>query len=438
MTALAVAAFGLAWWLGLYLLARDPRRPLLRRAGAGLLAYALAVACAALADLAPGLALREIEEVLVCLPPLAWAGAVIHLLPAGPGRDRLDRGWQAVALGLVVAVPLLPSPARIVVLAPLAVATVLLGLAWRRVRPRGVPGPVIVAVLLFELGLGALLLPLDVLPHWLLLGAVGLDLAVLGLAVAWYDAFAQGEQVRADLRRSLLAATATALLFGGQVGAAVLVAGRTPALVGLLFGTVAAAIAVVVLAGPVQALLDRLAFPTADELRRERGELRRAEAALPRRPEHVRLAELETDEFDRLTRRALSNYADLGKLVASPLTDLPVIDRRLAARGAPADQPLERAAELKAVLRESIGRLKPHDGDFGTTDEWRHYNALYYCYVVGIRPHRRRITPDGLDPDARRALEWFSRYVPERTLHNWQNAAARLVAADLRADLSQE
>jgi hypothetical protein len=38
-----------------------------------------------------------------------------------------------------------------------------------------------------------------------------------------------------------------------------------------------------------------------------------------------------------------------------------------------------------------------------------------------------------IDPAARQALDWFRASVPERTLHNWQNAAARLVAQDLRA-----
>ena len=66
--------------------------------------------------------------------------------------------------------------------------------------------------------------------------------------------------------------------------------------------------------------------------------------------------------------------------MASPLTGLPEIDDRLAARGAP-DQPLERAAELRALLADQITRLKPRDqGD-----------------------------------------------------HNWQNAGARLIAADPRS-----
>ena len=45
-----VVAFAAAWWLGLYLIARGPRKALLMRAGGGLLAYAFAIACGALAD----------------------------------------------------------------------------------------------------------------------------------------------------------------------------------------------------------------------------------------------------------------------------------------------------------------------------------------------------------------------------------------------------
>ncbi|MET0896778.1 MAG: hypothetical protein ABWY45_02580, partial [Mycobacterium sp.] len=124
---------------------------------------------------------------------------------------------------------------------------------------------------------------------------------------------------------------------------------------------------------------------------------------------------------------------DLSKLVASPLTALPLIDDRLAARGAP-DQPLERAAELKAVLADRIAALKPRDGaDFGTTEEWRYYNCLYFPYVVGVRAYAQNATAAGLDPIARQAWQWFVTEVPQRSLHNWQNAAARLIAADLRA-----
>jgi hypothetical protein len=110
---------------------------------------------------------------------------------------------------------------------------------------------------------------------------------------------------------------------------------------------------------------------------------------------------------------------------------------RLAARHAP-DNTLERAAELKTLLAESITRLKPRDqGDFGVSEAWRYYNALYFPYVAGLKPYSRREEVNGLDPAAHQALAWFQTQVPERTLHNWQNAAARLVAQDLREQSKQ-
>ncbi|MCC8245817.1 hypothetical protein [Saccharothrix luteola] len=388
MIAVSVVTFGLAWWLGLYLLVRDPRKPLLQRASIGLLAYALVI-------------VLPLPTMAMAVPAVAWTGVVVCWLPV-----RYDRWWRYSALPLLVAAYFAP----VVVLIPLAAALVL----CLRVR-RALLGA---ATILF--GLSCALLLVDVLPAPLVIASAGFDLLVFGVVVAVADAFDEGEAIRADMVRSLLTSAGLAAVFGGQV--ALFLDDR---LVPLLFGTVAAAIAVQVLANPLALLVDRVAVP---DVAASRAELRDAAEALPRR------APLDPTEFVKLTRRALSNYGDLGKLVASPLTELPVIDARLAARGA-SDQPLERAAELKSLLLESIGRLKPRDGEFGTSDEWRHYNALYFYYVVGIRPYSRRTKREGLDPEARRALAWFVNQVPERTLHNWQNAGAKLVAEDLSAQV---
>ncbi|MER5260569.1 hypothetical protein ABTZ99_00635 [Actinosynnema sp. NPDC002837] len=388
MIAVSVVTFGLAWWLGLYLLVRDPRKRLLQRASIGLLAYALVI-------------VLPLPAMAMAVPAVAWTGVVVCWLPV-----RYDRWWRYSALPLLVAAYFAP----VVVLIPLAAALVL----CLRVR-RALLGA---ATILF--GLSCALLLVDVLPPPLVIASAGFDLLVFGVIVAVADAFDEGEAIRADMVRSLLTSAGLAAVFGGQV--ALFLDDR---LVPLLFGTVAAAIAVQVLANPLALLVDRVAVP---EVAASRAELRDAAESLPRR------APLDPTEFVKLTRRALSNYGDLGKLVASPLTELPVIDARLAARGA-SDQPLERAAELKSLLLESICRLKPRDGEFGTSDEWRHYNALYFYYVVGIRPYSRRTKREGLDPEARRALAWFVNQVPERTLHNWQNAGAKLVAEDLSAQV---
>ncbi len=234
--------------------------------------------------------------------------------------------------------------------------------------------------------------------------------------------------------RSFAGTTLAAVLFGGQVLIGIAVAGSSTTLTVLLFTSLGVAIAINVLADPLAGLLDRLAFSRSPELRADRAALRGTEAALPRRAASP-LDDMDSETFVRVTRRALGHYGDLSKLVASPLTALPVIDERLARCGAP-DQPLERANELRALLAERIAGLKPRDGgDFGTSEQWRHYNSLYFPYVVGVRAYAQNATAAGLDPVARQAWQWLVTEVPQRSLHNWQNAAARVIATDLRSNV---
>lgn len=439
MLVLAVAAFSVAWWLGLYLAGRDPGDPAMRRAGLGLVSYALALA------LAPfdGTVVDALGYVLAGLPALIWTGVLLALLPGdAPWRAPAERAWRFAVLPLGVAEL---TAAAIVGGAwePLTAVLVLLPLAaalWLVLRARSGPfelrqGVVVLATLLFGLGVAAVLVPAGWLPGGLVLAAVGVDLVVLGVVVAVTNALEAGEALGADLRRSAVGALLAAVVFGGQVGLVTLATagdGRTDdALRALAFGVVGAAIAVVTLASAVQAAVDRLAFAGTPELRESRAELRAASDALPRRDERHHLDDLDDDAFARLVRDALRHYGDLGKLVSSPLLALPAVDARLAGSGRDRNA-LDRAAELKALLLESIERLRPRDADFGTSEEWRHYNALYFPYVAGIRPYRRQPDLSGLDDTSRRAFDWLRRYVPERTLYNWQNAAARLVAHDLR------
>jgi hypothetical protein len=372
---LSLLVSGLAWWLGLYLLARDPRKPLLWWAGAGMVGYSAAVVVP--------------HPVLIGVPALAWTGAILLL-----ARPELIRWWLVALVPFIAVSFWLPW----VVLLPLAVSTVL------AIRKRAYFS--LVGVMF---GLSAAAFLLQLLPNALTLPMIGFDLVVFGVLVAVTDAVEEGEAIRSDMLRSLVIAGFTAVLFGSQV---ILFDGPPQ----LVFTTVAAAIAVQVLANPLASVVDRLALPSVAA---ERAELREAAESLPkRRP----LVTDDPAEFARLTRKALSHYGDLGKLVASPLI-------ALTDEGAP----LDRAAQLKSLLLASIQRLKPADGDFGTSDEWRYYNAVYFYYVKGIRPYSVRTKREDLDAEDRRALQWFVTQVPERTLHNWQNAAARLVADDLMA-----
>jgi len=198
--------------------------------------------------------------------------------------------------------------------------------------------------------------------------------------------------------------------------------------------TCAAAIALQVFADPLQKALDRLTFPNMPQLSSSRAELRDLASNLPRLDETHALQTLDEEEFIRLTRRALSDFGNLPRLATNPLTLLPQVERRIV-QGTGSLNALERASELKRLLVENIECLKPHDGrDFGSSNEWRHYNALYFPYVCGLKPYSRREPGEATSASMREALTWFQTQVPERTLHNWQNAAARLIAQNLREE----
>ena len=62
MAALSALVFSLSWWLGLYLLARNPRKPVLAFSAVGLCSFAMAVALDNDSRLHELAALREASE----------------------------------------------------------------------------------------------------------------------------------------------------------------------------------------------------------------------------------------------------------------------------------------------------------------------------------------------------------------------------------------
>ncbi|GLZ76764.1 hypothetical protein Afil01_15710 [Actinorhabdospora filicis] len=414
--------FALAAWLGAHLLARAPGKPAVRWAATGALGYALALAADAIA---PG---TLWPTGLFLVPLVAWPMVLLHLAGDVPAWQRRATITVA-ALGVVVAAATLGRP-----VAPLVAFTVLallppltLALTVKRVRHKGARALTVTATILFALGMATPIYASGLLPSWLSLPLLGVDLVILAVAVVVSDAFEEGASLGPDLARSAVTAGLAALVFGGQAWLAMLATGRTAPMVALLFGVVGAAVAIQPLHAFLLRLVDRLT-------RTDAADLRDAVEAVARRPAEPAPA-WDDAEFTRLVRRALRDYAHLGRLVASPLTTVPALGERLAARGA-ADGPLERAAELKSLLRDGVERLRPVPGEFGTSDEWRFFNAVHYPYVVGLRPYSVRARHDDLTPDAAAALKWFRAGVPERTLHNWQNRAAELVAAELRQSLA--
>ncbi|MBC8506844.1 MAG: hypothetical protein ISR58_00720 [Anaerolineales bacterium] len=452
-----IIVYAVSLWLGLYLLARDPSNPRLRNSGLGLISYALALAFDLAASYAPNptsvILLNRLHWGILFFPPIFWTGAVIHLHPEiAPNRTKLQKIWRwgifplgCVAFLLVIITNTFWSPETghflpwgyglfaLTNLFPLIATVCLIRFVRKELQPRQATGALIAATLFFTLGAGLITLQLGWLPHLWIVIAIGLDLELLGLAIVWFDAYNEGEALLPDFLRSLVISTLAALIFAGQVAVVIaLQTGMTLPMVLLLLTSIAAALAVTTFSTFVQGGIDRFVFKRNPRVRESRSDLRAAAIAAPRVDQTLKLDELSEDEFARLTRRALSHFSDLPRLAASPLTRLPIISARLRSRSAQ-DNTLERAAELKTVLTESISRLKPQVQEtFGTTDEWRFYNALYFPYIAGLRPYSRRGFQENLDENLSDALRWFQATVPERTLYNWQNAASKLVAQDLR------
>lgn len=375
--------FCFALWFGAYLIQHNPRKPTLCWTGLGLIAYAAALAVDTLAG-----SDSPLRWIPVALTILCWVAAVISIFR--PAVAETARSLSAL---------------------------------------------IIVLTLFFGLGIALLILPFEIFPGDLSMLAISVDMVLLGYAVIRLDAFEEGQHFLPAAVQSLAGSILVIALVGGQITLIGIIASRnepSPALRILLYTLTGTAVLLQTFAHVVDSLLDHLAFAGSPTVQAERADLRAAEQSLPLRGDSENLAAMSDETFTRLTRRALSAYGDLRRLAGSPLIDLPVIHERIRLRGA-SDNTLERAAELKTLLTESIARLKPRDGSgFGTSDEWRYYNALHFIYVIGLRPYSARADHNELSADERAALQWFQSVVPERTLHNWQNAAARLIADDLR------
>ncbi|MCA9909658.1 MAG: hypothetical protein KC519_13470 [Anaerolineae bacterium] len=448
---LSYVLYALTLWLGMALIRRGGTTKWgLSLTGLGLVAYAISLALPRLALEAPGTDIAPLTAALLPLPGIFWCLAAVHLLQEdAPISRRLQPFTPYVLVGAVLgafgiaivssggATWVISLALALSILAQV-VALLLVGHVYRSSAQKRPWSAILVVCLFFGLSTGWLLLQTTNLidsNSELALAALGFDLLLLGWAVAWLDAFEEGETLPPDLQRSFAASVVAVALIAGQV---LLVMLRSvsdsaeswrSAMMLLLHGVTAAAIAFQVFVTPLQKLFDRLVGDRVE--RKANDSLRDAADAFTRIDTRTNLAALDDETFARLTRRALSHMSSLSRLTTSPLTRLPIIEQRLTARGAH-NNSLDRALELRTLLIESIERLKPvEDGSPGTSDAWRHFNAVYYPYVRGLKLFSRYHANDLSEGD-RAMLDWFRSSVPERTLHNWQTAAARLIAQDLR------
>lgn len=391
---LSITLYVLSAWLGLYIVDRDPRSGLSWLAGGSVLVVAFSQLFNVLTLYAPSVRLAQQSSQALWATLLAaaflWLGFLIRLVPS-------EAAWQERFQAM-------PKTMILMLLGTILFA---IGTIWA-VFPLGVSIPIVIW------GLSALLL-------------------YLGTCAVSVIAADRGEAVWPDYLRSLDYTVVTAFIFGGQIGLLMwLVTGVNFFVLTLLFAVLFTAVFLQVFSSRLSNAMDRFAFLAFPKIWRARAELRAGSDAIPRIDTSLQINKLSNDEFVRLTRRALSELNNMPRLATSPLTQLPLVHLRLAEQGVPADT-LARADMLKQLLIESVEQLRPDwETEFAKSEGWRHFNALYFPYVVGIRPYRRYVDPSHLAPAAQKALEWFRAEVPARTLYNWQNAAAKLVAQHLR------
>jgi len=402
--------FAFTLWLGCYLLSRKSNNLTVQLTGAGLVAYALAIGLYII--------FHQFFRVVALAPALFWIGAALHLLPEeDPLRTTLIRVWVITSIPLAILTQLNAGFAILIIVALMLCAGLIIKLA-RHSHFKNTFALLAVVALFVTLSTGLLILPLNWLPLAWGLALLGFDLVCLGLVITVWDAFEEGESIRAHLIRSLV----STLYYAGALAVIASVLSDDETLLVLL---VAFGVLTQTFSDSIQSFLDKLTLP--QQTYTERRTLRQTADALPLLSP-LESASVNEEQFTRLTRRALSHLGDLPRLATSPLVNLPNV------QGA---NPLDRAQALRSMLIRSIQKLKPvSDAKFGTTDEWRYYNAVYFPYVLGLKPYTRRADHASLDEISRQALDWFQTAVPERTLHNWQNAAARLVADDIRRPAS--
>ncbi|HET6732272.1 MAG TPA: hypothetical protein VFH65_06280, partial [Mycobacterium sp.] len=242
MAALSAMVFALSWWLGLYLLARDPRKPVLVLASIGLTSFASVVALDAVrieSGASGSEILGRIEIYLVAVPGIAWFAVLVELSRSyetwrsRAGEIALVAGVATLAFVGAALAGSVEGPLRLghwVMIAAISLST--LGALVKAVLvkpPQPVVTFVVIATLFFALGNAILIIPLGLVPSWLALASTGFDVALLGIAVAIGDAFDEGQALRADMLRSFAATAVVALLFGGQLLIGLAVSGQETA-----------------------------------------------------------------------------------------------------------------------------------------------------------------------------------------------------------------
>jgi len=447
--------FGLMFWCGLYVMNRDMRNVNLLLTGLGILTCSIGYGAAIVLPYSQGsqpnmaLVLGKVVDICSYMPLVLWQSAVLSMLSSqSHQRNVLWSSWKygvtPLILGSVVWLGVVSDLAGYRMSYTIVLCTVLLLLLLFSVGG-AVSDKTKRSMTFYFFSYVPLLVFIGIAALWLIHPSNDWDermLSLHGAGMLLYGGYTlirevkeQGETWLPDLFRSLDYSIFFTLIFSGQVALVVMLGTETgfnATTLSLLMISMMVSIAFQVFVYPIRAILDNFALMMFPKLRSERSKLRLVETVQVRIDEESKPEEMDEEELYRLIRRALSNLGNLERLAASPLTQLQIIDERLRESGA-GNGVLERANELKSLLIHGIMQMKPRqDEPFGTTEEWKFYNALYYPYVIGIKPYSVRYSDDQLDQASKDALDWFRTYVPERTCYNWQNAGSRLIATSLR------
>src|ERR1700753_1073897 len=117
MAALSALVFSLSWWLGLYLLARNPRKPVLAVSAVGLCSVSTAVALDAGRLVTHSALLGQVEIYLVAVPGVAWFAVLLEIARAGDNER--SRAGDVLLVGLAGALTLVGAALAGTVAGPL-------------------------------------------------------------------------------------------------------------------------------------------------------------------------------------------------------------------------------------------------------------------------------------------------------------------------------
>lgn len=449
-TLIYILCYGLLLWLGLYIMQRDIKNPRILLTGLSLVILSICFGIETLSPYVstqPRLFLTALRDVCFYLSIMLLSGALLFDLSDPTNKNfRFIKIWcyillPAFALASIVFFLLLNSSSfhlysRLLLAFCIITFLAILIFPFRSELTK-FDSKLTKILLLIPLlvYIGSLMYQLLIFDHpfFNIFLLNGIALFWMAIVIFALEINKQGEVWLPDLFRSFDYTLLITLVFTGQVVLVIsMISSFHFTAILLLIISITISILSQVFIRQIQTLFDHVAFLTFPKLRHERSHLRATEEIKLIVDDEARPELMDDEHFIRFTRRAFSHFGDLQRLSSNPLTQLRLIDQRLDKRGASQDI-MARANELKSILLECIQQLKPQqDQSFGTTDEWRFYNALYYPYVIGIKPYSKRYVEHKLNEDEQEALQWFRTTVPERTFYNWTHTASRLVANHLK------